>query len=86
MRKIAHAPYQPLREDLEAHGGRVVDLYDAFRDVSDEYRVKQLTHEHYTALGNRIVANYIRQWLIDHDLLPPPDARSVEPPQDAGTP
>ena len=55
--------YQPLREALEARGIAYLDTADAFRDAPGEWQAWFHDEIHFSAAGNRIVAEWLGQRL-----------------------
>ncbi len=62
--------YQPLVEYLAAQRMTVIDLREAFEADASSYDLDELFNGHYSPLGNRVVADYLFQWLDRQHLLP----------------
>lgn len=72
-RKNRERRYLPLLNDMQINKYRVIDLLGALEPYESQYKVKDLTERsgHYSALGNRIVAQYILKYLRQWQLLNP---------------
>jgi hypothetical protein len=59
------ASYTPLRTELEKKGYRVLDLMDGFDRYDPEGKLVKRNFIHYPKDGNRMVAKYVRDYLVE---------------------
>jgi len=55
--------YQPLLDDFRAKGYEYVDLLDAFERCRNHCAIDSLVPGHYSAAGNRMIADFLRDFL-----------------------
>ncbi len=70
LRRGRSVRYQPLVEYLDAERMTTIDLRKPFETNGRAYEMDELFDGHYTPLGNRLVADFLFQWLEEEHLLP----------------
>jgi hypothetical protein len=68
-----HRPvtYQPLLEELRRRGYRVIDLGDGFEKYDPQADMAHKSFLHYPKVGNEMVAEWVRDYLVQQGLTTP---------------